>query len=73
MELYLKKAKQMIGLFREVEIKQISRTENYRANMLARMAAIADPKLPKSVPLEVRTSPSIGEEIKVMRVDIERS
>ena len=28
-ELYLKKAKQMIGLFREVEIKQIARTENY--------------------------------------------
>ena len=41
--------------------------------MLARMAAIADPKLPKSVPLEVRTSPSIGEKVEVMRVNTERS
>ncbi|XP_024043643.1 uncharacterized protein LOC112100085 [Citrus clementina] len=32
------------------------------------MAAIVDPKLPKSVPLEVRTSPSIDEEAEVMRV-----
>ena len=37
------------------------------------MAAIANPKLPKSVPLEVRTSPSIGEEVEVMRVSIEKS
>ena len=62
----------MIRLFRDVEIKQIARTENYRADMLARMAATANPKLPKSIPLEVRTLPSIGEEIEVMGVDIER-
>ncbi|XP_024043085.1 uncharacterized protein LOC112099830 [Citrus clementina] len=72
MELYLKKEKQMIRLFRDIEIKQIARTENYRADMLARMAATANPKLPKSIPLEVRTLPSIGEEIEVMGVDIER-
>ena len=41
--------------------------------MLARMAAIVDPKLPKSVPLEVGTSPSIGEEAEVMRVSTEES
>ena len=41
--------------------------------MLARMAAIADPKLLKSVPLEVRISPSIGEEVEVMRVNTKRS
>ena len=63
----------MVELFQEVEIKQISWNENYRADMLAKMAAIADPKLPQSVPLEVRTSPSIGEEAKVMRVSIEES
>ena len=68
MWLYLKKAKQMVGLFQAVEVKQISRNENYRADMLARMAAIADPKLPKSVLLEVRTSPSIEEEAEVMRI-----
>ena len=41
--------------------------------MLARMAATVDPKLPKSVPLEVRTLPSIGEEVEVMRVSTEES
>ena len=41
--------------------------------MLDRMTAIVDPKLPKSVPLEVRTSPSIGEEVEVMRVSTEES
>ena len=50
---YLKKAKQMIELFNEVEVKQISRNENYRADMLAGMAVTVDLKLPKSVPLEV--------------------
>ena len=63
----------MVELFQEVEIKQISRNENYRADMLAKMAATADPKLSKSVPLEVRTSPSIGEEVEVMRVNTEKS
>ena len=29
MEIYLKKAKQMVGLFQEVEVKQISWNENY--------------------------------------------
>ena len=72
-ELYLKKAKRMIELFREVEIKQISKTENYQADMLARMATIADRKLPKSIPLEVKTSPSIREEVEVIRMSTERS
>ena len=73
MKLYLKKAKQMVELFQEVKIKQISWNKNYRADMLARMAIIVDPKLPKSVPLEVRTSPSIGEEVEVMQVSTEES
>ena len=33
--------------------------ENYRADILARIAAVADPKMPKSVPLEVKSSPNI--------------
>ena len=61
MRLYLKKA------------KQISRNENYRADILTRMAAMANLKLPKSVPLKVRTSQSIGEEVEVMRVSTEKS
>ena len=61
----------MVEFFNEVEVKQISWNKNYRADMLARMAATVDPKLPKSVPLEVRTSPSIREEVEVMRVSTE--
>ena len=63
----------MVELFQEVEIKQISRNENYRADMLAKMAATADPKLPKSVPLEVRTSPSIEGKAEVMQVRTKKS
>ena len=63
----------MVELFQEVEIKQISQNENYRADMLVKMATIADPKLPKSVPLEVRISPSIEKEVEVMRVSTEES
>lgn len=29
MEFYLKKAKQIVGVFQEVKIKHIARTENY--------------------------------------------
>ena len=61
----------MVELFKELKVKQISRNEIYRADMLARMAGTIDPKLIKSVPLEVRTSPSIGEEVEVMRVSTE--
>ncbi len=52
---------------------KIAKKKNYRVDMLARMAATADPKLPRSVPLEVRTSSSIGEEAEVMGVDNKRS
>jgi len=41
--------------------------------MLARMAATVDPKLPKSVILEMRASPSIREEVEVMRISTEES
>lgn len=61
MEFYLKKTKQIVGVFQEVKIKHIARTENYRTDMLARMAATADPKLSKLVLVEVKTSPSIGQ------------
>ena len=59
MEQYLKKVKQMIGKFEAVEVIQIPREENSRAYILSRMAAVADPKMPKSVPLEVKSSPNI--------------
>lgn len=58
-ELYLRKAKQMVRMFQEVEIQKISRIENYRVDMLVRIVATTYPKLPKSVPMEVKISPSI--------------
>ena len=69
MEQYLKKVKQMIGKFEAVEVIQIPMEENSRADILARLAAVADPKLPKSVPLEVKSSPSIEQNLEVLRID----
>ena len=69
MEQYLMKVRQMMGKFESVEVIQITREENYRADILARMAAVADPKLPKSVPLEVKTSPSFEQNLEVLRVE----
>ncbi|XP_024042915.1 uncharacterized protein LOC112099704 [Citrus clementina] len=59
MEQYLMKVRQMMGKFESVEVIQIPREENYRADILAIMAAVVDPKLPKSIPLEVKTRPNI--------------
>ena len=56
MEQYLKKVKQMIGKFEVVEVIQISREHNSQVYILAMMAVIADLKMPKSIPLEVKTS-----------------
>ncbi|KAH9792469.1 hypothetical protein KPL71_004135 [Citrus sinensis] len=65
MEQYLKKVKQMIGKFESVDVIQIPREENYRADILARMAAVSDPKMPKSVPLEVKSWPSIEQNLEI--------
>lgn len=65
----MRKTKQMVELFREVERKQISKTDNYRADMLAKMATTADPKLPKSVSVEIKYAPSIEGRVEVMAVD----
>ena len=33
------------------------------------MAAVADPKMPKSIHLEVKTSPSIEQNLEVMQIE----
>lgn len=73
MDLYLNEAKYLIGMFKKVEIEQISRTKNYRANILSRMTATVDAKMPKSIPVEIKTSPSIEEENEIIRLDIRSS
>ena len=69
MEQYLKRVKQMIGKFEAVEVIQIPREENSRADILARMTAVADPKMPKSIPLEVKSSPNIEHNLEVMWIE----
>lgn len=56
---YLKKARQLINVFQVVEVKQISRTENYRVGILTRMAVTTDAKMPRSIRVEVKASLSI--------------
>ncbi|XP_052287208.1 uncharacterized protein LOC127898758 [Citrus sinensis] len=69
MEQYLKIVRQMMGKFEAVEVVQILREQNSRADILARMAAVADPKMPKSVPLEVKSIPSIEQNLEVLRIE----
>ncbi|XP_024038334.1 uncharacterized protein LOC112097367 [Citrus clementina] len=73
MEQYLKIVRQMMGKFETVEVIQIPREQNSRADILARMAAVADPKIPKAVPLEVKSSPSIDQNLGVLRIEQKRS
>ncbi|XP_024036260.1 uncharacterized protein LOC112096786 [Citrus clementina] len=69
MERYLRIVRQMMGKFEAVEVIQIPREQNSRADILARMAAVADPKMPKSVPLEVKSRPSIEQNLGVLRIE----
>ena len=55
--------------FEAVKVVQIPREQNSRADILARMAAVADPKMPKSIPLEVKSSPSIEQDLGVLRIE----
>ena len=57
MKQYLKKVTQIVGKFEAIEVIQIPKEENSRVDILARMVAIAYPKMLKSVPLEVKSSP----------------
>lgn len=41
MELYLKRAREIINKFEAIEIDQISRIENYQVDILARMATMS--------------------------------
>lgn len=58
-----------MGKFEAVEVIQIPREQNSQADILVRMAAVADPKMPKSIPLEVKSSPSIEQNLEVLRIE----
>ena len=65
-EQYLKKVRQMMGKFEFMKVIQIPRYENYQADILARMAVAA---YLKYVPLEVKSSPSIEQNLEVLWVE----
>lgn len=54
MEQYLKYSKRTMTNFKVVEVEQIPRAENFRADILAIMVATSDKKIPQSVPVEVK-------------------
>ena len=66
MEQYLKRVRQTIGKFEFVDIAQIPRSKNYQVDILARMTAIADPNMLKSVPMKVKSFPSIEQSLEIM-------
>ena len=51
-----------------IELSEFDIDYKPRADILARMTAIADPKMHKSIHLEVKTSPSIEQNLVVMRI-----
>lgn len=68
MEQYLKKVRLMIEKFESVDIVEIPRSENHRAYILVRMVVIANPKMPRSVPIEVKSYPSIEQSLEMLQI-----
>lgn len=69
MEQYFNCSKQIMVRFKAVEVEQIPKAKNFRVDILARMLATSYVNLPKSIPVEVKTFPSIEQEAKVMYLD----
>lgn len=69
MEQYLKKVILMIGKFESVDIVEIPRSENHPADILTRMVAVADPKILKSVPMEVKSCVSIEQSLEMLQIE----
>lgn len=68
-EAYLNKTKQMATKFQQLTIKHILREENYKVDILARLATTVGAKIPKYVLVEFKFSLNIEEEIIVMSID----
>ena len=70
---YLEKVKEIIPAFGSFDIKQISRAENTRADLLFKLATLAPAELPKEVLFEVLKYPSMEEPQLVMEISHESS
>ena len=63
MSAYLKEAKQLLGQFKSYAFKQIPRSKNVEADVLARLASGIGGVDPMSIPIERLSGPSISKEI----------
>ena len=60
MILYLKKVKELLKKFMRVQIRHVPRTENSRANSLAKLATSSQEDLDRLVPVEHLSEPSVS-------------
>ena len=65
---YLEKVKELIPAFSNFNIRQISRTKNFRADLLSKLATLAPTELPKKVLFEILKCPSTEEPQLVMEI-----
>ncbi|KAJ4720741.1 Retrovirus-related Pol polyprotein from transposon opus [Melia azedarach] len=63
---YLKKAKDLVGQFKQVKLQQIPREKNFQADMLSRLASLSETSLPGTVLVEVLPRSSIEEPAEVV-------
>lgn len=73
MKNYSKYSRHIVAKFKEVEVKQISKGENFRANILARMGTTSKAKMSELVLVEVKIFPSIGQEAKMVYLNAGKS
>ena len=70
---YLEKVKELVSAFSSFNIRQVSRMENTRADLLSKLATLAPVELPKGVLFEVLKCSSTEESRPVMEIDHEPS
>lgn len=59
----------MIEKFESVDIVEIPRSENHRAYIIARIVVIVDPKIPKLVPMKVKSCPNIEYSLEMLQLE----
>ncbi|TXG71857.1 hypothetical protein EZV62_000436 [Acer yangbiense] len=56
-----------------VQMVEIPRSSNFRADTLARFASAVEAKLPRAIPIEILEKPSIQECLRIMEAEVEPS
>ena len=70
---YLQKIKDLVSVFNKFEIQQIPKLENFRADLLPKLATSTPLELPKKAFCEVISQSSIEEQTTIMQIDEEPS